>query len=249
MIKIAICDDVLHDLDETKKLIEKYLDSHLDIAGIIYTFSHPYEMLDEAQKNGGFSIYILDVIMPKINGIELGKELRKSGDEGEIIYLTTSCDYAIDSYDAGAFFYLVKPVSEGKMFKIVDKAIKSLKSKSSEGITVNTPNGLIRINFDEILYVEQLDRMLHYHLVGGKIVSSCVIRKSFSSEIEPLLSDKRFFPCGSSYVLNLHRIKNINLNMAIFSDLTSLELPKTRKKDIKNSWVEYWIERRKQNEI
>ena len=249
MLKFAICDDNLDELRQTKILIEKYLDKRPELAVRLFPFSSPYEMLDETKESGGFDLYILDIIMPEISGIDLGKQLRENGDEGEIVYLSSSCDYAVDSYDAKAFFYLIKPVEEAKLFEVMDNAIKKLQEKTTQGITVHTHDGLCRVNFDDILYIEQIDRSIHYHLTDGNIVKTCTIRKPFSSEVEPILSDNRFIVCGSSFVLNLHRIKSISKNEAVFSCGVSLSLPRTLQRSMKQKWIEYWLERNEKNEI
>ena len=66
--------------------------------------------MDAAEKLGGFDIYILDILMPGMDGIELGVRLRELGYDGSIIYLTSSTDFAIDSYKAEASNYILKPV-------------------------------------------------------------------------------------------------------------------------------------------
>ena len=99
---IAVCDD-----DEISricilKLLSEYASLHKNISLSFSAFSNPEALLDVAEKVDGFDIYILDIVMPKMNGIELGIKLRNQGYDGSIIYLTSSTDFAIDSYKAEA---------------------------------------------------------------------------------------------------------------------------------------------------
>lgn len=57
-----------------------------------------------------FHIYILDIIMPDINGVQVGAALREQGDDGLIIYLTSSPDFALESCNTDALHYLLKPI-------------------------------------------------------------------------------------------------------------------------------------------
>ena len=76
-------------------------------------------------EHGGFDLYILDCIMPGMNGIELGAALRMRDDMGFLIYLTTSPDFALDSYRVDAFDYLFKACQERAVFQSLDKAYRS----------------------------------------------------------------------------------------------------------------------------
>ena len=80
-------------------------------------------MLAAAGKCGGYDIYILDVIMPQLNGIELGMNLREEGFDGKIIYLTSSQEYSLDAFRVRAFDYLIKPITKDAFHKTVAEAI------------------------------------------------------------------------------------------------------------------------------
>jgi len=123
MINIAICDDNKLQLKLVEDLIEEYIST--SNARIEYeSFSNADQLIKHIDANSNFNIYVLDIIMPKKNGIELAQELRKKNDSGIIIFLTSEPNYAEDSYDVDAFYYLVKPVDKEKLFAILDKAVK-----------------------------------------------------------------------------------------------------------------------------
>lgn len=107
-MKIAICDDDAYFREQIEGLVQKYISG--DLKKTVSVFSHAEELLEDVNKNGGFDIYLLDIVMPAMNGIDLGKELRKNGQDGKIIYLTSSAEFAIDSYEAEASSYILKPI-------------------------------------------------------------------------------------------------------------------------------------------
>ena len=118
MYHIALCDDEALQRQITGELLEKYI-SGRKLAARVHKFSGGHELMN-ALYDETFDIYILDIVMPEMNGIELGLSLRRaeqqSGGEGAIIYLTTSPDFALEGYHAKAAAYLLKPVKE-KVFK------------------------------------------------------------------------------------------------------------------------------------
>ena len=97
-MKIAICDDEAFYREQVLGLTQKYAMQNKSKEITVAVFTHAEELLDTVSKSGGFDIYILDVIMPGMNGIELGKALREKGFDERIIYLTTSDEFALANF-------------------------------------------------------------------------------------------------------------------------------------------------------
>ena len=245
MIKIAICDDIEREIKHTSEITKEYLIEHQELSGKMFLFRKASDLLN-ASEDEEFDIYLLDIIMPEINGIELGKHLRNMGKKGVIIYLTTSMDYAVESYDIDAFFYLLKPIESNKFYDVMDRAVNYINSKKSENIIINTHNGILRIPVDDILYAELSNRTIEYYLYDNSTVTTCVLRESFVNAVKPLLTYKRFMLCGASFLINLSRIMKIEKSTAVFSNKKSLTLPRTLQHEVKKKWMEYWLEGKKQ---
>lgn len=155
MFSIAICDDEPDYVKQIENFVLEYLHCHLELSGQVHTFQCGQELLCQVEQNGGFDLYLLDIIMPGLNGIQTGERLRGLDNGGEIIYLTTSPDYAIDSYSVRAFFYLLKPIEEERLFEVLDAAFEKLNERRSKAVLVTTKDGPRRILLDQILYVER----------------------------------------------------------------------------------------------
>ena len=98
MLRIAVCDDEEQYVQQTANFVQDSLRRHPALSGQVHTFQRGQELLCQVEEDGGFDLYLLDIIMPGLNGIQAGQQLRELGNGGEIIYLTTSSDYAVDSY-------------------------------------------------------------------------------------------------------------------------------------------------------
>lgn len=109
MIKIAFCDDDLSVLRELGALMDKYrVERNQDI--VYASFNSPLELLTEVERGTRLDIIFLDVLMPAQNGISTAMEIRQYDTSVKIIYLTSSAEYAVDSYSVGAYFYQLKPI-------------------------------------------------------------------------------------------------------------------------------------------
>lgn len=85
-MKIVICDDETSCREQVLELTKLYAAQNKSKEISISAFSHAEELLEAVYKKGEFDIYILDIVMPGINGIEAGHELRSGGFDGKIIY-------------------------------------------------------------------------------------------------------------------------------------------------------------------
>ena len=163
MLRIALCDDEKKQLSQAAAMLNAYLSSRPDLSGQVESFRSGSTLLARVEDVGGFDLYVLDILMPELSGIDTGRRLRALGDGGEIIYLTSSNDFAADSYDVRAFFYLLKPVNEGKLFQVLDGAVENLKRRRSSAVVVTTVDGPRRILLERIRYVERVGRYMRYY--------------------------------------------------------------------------------------
>ncbi len=242
MISIAICDDEKKTLEELKQNLNVYF---RNTAVKISTFLSADDLISEVMENGGFDIYILDVIMPGLNGIDLGIKLRQRGDNGVIIYLTASTEYAIISYEVGAFFYLLKPVDNDKLTYVLNQAIKIIDDIKNKGIAVKTQDGVKFLRFDEIMYAELKDRAVCYTTSSGEKVISRYLRVPFREACAKLLNDGSFVMCGASFCVNPGFIKAFEKNFIVLKNDTRLSLPQKVVYNIKAQWLDFWLEERK----
>ena len=177
---------------------------------------------------------------PARAGGDLPERQGAAGAGGEIVYLTSSNDYAADSYDVRAFFYLLKPVEERKLFQVLDGAVEKLNRRRSNAVVVATADGPRRILLERIRYVERVGRCMRYYCTDDTIDSQ-TIRVSFREAAAPLLADRRFFQCGASFVLNFQHVTGVNGQTALLDNGRAVTLPRTAATDFKKAWGNYWL--------
>lgn len=243
MLRIALCDDEEKQLNQTAVLLNTYFQSRPDLCGQVETFRSGSALLARIEEAGGFDLYVLDILMPGLSGIDTGRRLRALGKGGEIIYLTSSNDFAADSYDVRAFFYLLKPVNEGKLFQVLDGAVENLKRRRSSAVVVTTVDGPRRILLERIRYVERVGRYMRYYCTDTTIDSQ-TIRVSFREAVASLLADRRFCLCGASFVLNFQHVTGVNGQTALLDNGQAVILPRMSATEFKKAWGNYWLEER-----
>lgn len=241
MLRIALCDDEENQLNQAAAMLNAYLISRPDLSGQVELFHGGSTLLARMEEAGGFDLYVLDILMPELSGIDTGRRLRALGDGGEIIYLTSSNDFAADSYDVHAFFYLLKPVNEGKLFQVLDGAVANLKRRRNSAVVVTTSDGPQRILLEHIRYVERVGRFIRYYCTDSTIDSQ-TIRITFREAVAPLLADQRFCLCGASFVLNFQHVAGVKGQSALLDNGQAVILPRTSATEFKKAWGNYWLE-------
>lgn len=241
MIRLALCDDEAEQREEVGALLREYAAERPSLAVKLSVFSSAREVLAAAEECNGFDIYVLDIVMPDLSGIELGVRLRELYSGGEIIYLTISPEYAVDSYATRAFYYLMKPTARSRLFQVLDQAVKVLEKQKAACVTVRTKSGLERLRLDEIVYAELAGRAVRYHLAGGGVLDSVTVRAPFQEETAPLLADARFFLSGASFVVNLFYVTAVEKGFLRMDGGSRVPLSRGLAALAKRRWCDYWL--------
>ena len=240
-MKIAICDDDASCMQQVLAVVNDYMADPKAIPLSFVSFTNSHDLLEAADKNGGYDIYILDIVMPGMNGIQLGLKLRNANHDGKIIYLTSSEEYAIDSFQVKAFHYIIKPIKKDVFYRTMDEALQSISIKKDRSTVVKTKQAAVRVRYDDILYVELCKRVLVYHLKNGTAVESVHIRTTFSEAVAELAQDRRFTPCGASMLINLNHVAAVAVESLTFEENTTLHLSKKTCRELRTLWNDYWL--------
>lgn len=239
-MRIAICDDSKACREEVAQLVEAYI--HQSSRAIDLTvYENGMDLLEDARQTGSFDIYILDILMPLLNGIDLGIQLRELDTDSKIFYLTSSPDYSIRAFKAKAWEYLLKPVNQEELFSALDEVISILTTKREDGMVVKTSQSSIRLTFDSILYAQLNKKSIHYHLTNGKVIQSTSIRTGFSEAVQEMLRDGRFFMCSASMVVNLYHIDEISHDTLTFRNGKTVYLSRLVSRELRSIWSNFWM--------
>ena len=152
MISIAICDDEIQERERAQRFLTRYIQKHPQYEVSIVSFSAPFDLLSYVAKHGGFNILLLDIYMAGMLGTEAARELQQLGDTGEIIFLTTSRDHAIEAFEVDAAQYLIKPYAEANIFAALDRVMQRINRERRVTVTLKTSEGITRIAIRDVVF-------------------------------------------------------------------------------------------------
>ena len=90
MIRIAICDDNRNDAQDTKSLLLSFMEENAAAAYQVKVFSSAAQLLASMSSEPPYHLYLLDILMPDRNGIDLGREIHNYNPSSLVIYLSSS---------------------------------------------------------------------------------------------------------------------------------------------------------------
>jgi two-component system, LytTR family, response regulator LytT len=160
----------------------------------------------------------VDINMPDLSGMDFVKTL---ANPPKIVFVTAYSEHALEGFRVDAIDYLLKPVSYADFLKSANKVKtwfdthphKSDEVKSNkEFLFIKSEYKILRINFDDIEYIEGMSEYIKIHLINSKPVMTLLSMKS----VEEQLPEKRFMRVHRSYIVNLERVSLIERNRIVF---------------------------------
>lgn len=190
--------------------------SYLNVKG---TFNSAIAAMRELREHP-VDLIFLDIQMPELSGLEFARILPP---QTRIIFTTAFNQYAIDGYKVNAMDYLLKPISYDDFLQACNKALEyftsqqihtSNKEKADRFIFVKSEYKLVRINLDDVLYIEGVkDYVKIYFDNGDKPVMSLMNMK----RIEESLPSPEFMRTHRSYIVNMMKVKVIDRLRIVFN--------------------------------
>lgn len=201
---------IIDDEPLARKGLKEYM-ADVDFLQLSGEFDNPLKATELLSRGEG-QLLFLDIQMPKITGLEFFKTLQNPP---PVIFTTAYPQYALEGFEVNALDYLVKPISFDRFLKAVMKAKEyyEMREKNvseatqSDYFFIKADSKLVRIGFDEVLFVEALQNYVTVHTVDKKYMTYL----TFKSVEEYLPADK-FIKVHKSYIVAASKIDSIEGN-------------------------------------
>ena len=204
LLYIAICEDSEHDLSELRCILNQ---CNINIK--YDTFISGEELLD-AYSIGKYDLLLMDIYMKELNGIDTITRIRTIDNEIPVAFITTSKEFALESYRLSAIGYIEKPYSKDNIEKVLRNAI--ILKENSPGIVVHQNRNDIHIPFNKIIYVEQHARQITFHLNDGSKIEVYDRISNIISKFDEI----QFHSPHKSFIVNLNYVLRIDNDMICF---------------------------------
>ena len=215
--RAAIVDDNRIDASFTEQALTAWAENR-QLAVQAECFDSAEKFLFRYAGDKAWDILLLDIEMNAMDGVTMAKKVRAQNEAVQIVFITGYSDYIAEGYEVAALHYLMKPVSRGKLFAVLDRALEK-RRQEDRCLNLEATGEMVRIPFYEIRY---LDVRQNYVTVHAK--KDYTVKRTLG-EFEKALDD-RFCRVGRSMIVNLRFIRRVTRSDVTLSDGNVLPLPR-----------------------
>lgn len=203
-MRLTICEDeplIAHKLENYMQQTFPFLQTQCALSG---------EGLLASEKA---HIYLLDIQLTDMNGVELAKQIRAEQPHAQIIFITAYEQYVFDAFDVEPLHYLVKPIDEQKLKSVVQRAIvKCEQAPELQTFTIQVGQETVILNIADLYFAEVQGRNIMLHLIDQTITYSGRI-----SHLEQQLPGA-FFRSHRSYIVHFKHIQRYDQTTITFTN-------------------------------
>lgn len=231
-MNIAIIDDIASDAEELGRIVDSYFRDRQIHTEIRYFSSA--EAFFEEYRPGNFQILFLDIYMDGITGMEAAKRIRNQADDCILVFVTTSSEFAVESYDVNASYYLLKPFQPEKLCQILNsfRLKEALEARYIEVISDRVP---VRIPLHSILYADTFRNAVCLHTDAGPVRSYLTFHK-FEEQIRDC---RNFLSCYRGCIVNMDRIQEATEDGFLLDNGETVQIRKRGSVAIRKSYLQY----------
>ena len=221
-MRCIIVDDEFPAREELKYFISKFPGTELT-----QEFGDSLDAFDYLQEHAKeVDVLFLDINMPELNGLNLGKIIRKLNPAMKIIFVTAYREYAVDAFEIQAFDYLLKPYSEDRIEKLLSR-LSVEKKQISNKVSISVGEKIMVFNTEDIIVVEADKKESRVYTT-----KECYLTKMKISDWEEQLPENQFYRCHRSYLVNLSKVREIepwfNNSFMIHMESCPVKIPVSR---------------------
>lgn len=235
-MNIAVCDDDRRFLKQAETAVREWAQEQRIPIGI-RTFENGDALLSSLSSEQ-FDLLLLDIMMPLFNGMELAHTIRSTDHAVKIVFLTSSPEFAVESYEVKASGYLLKPLQTEKLHRLLDELARDSEEEPPHMI-IRTTQGYHKLYLHEIECLEAQNKKVRFHLTGG---NSQEALGTFSNYAESLEAENSFFKCHRSYLVSLSQVDYFNSSEIRMQSGLPVPIARSYSKDFKDAYFAYMFQ-------
>lgn len=234
MLKIAVLDDEQIFYESIKKKIYSFYEKlHLVVS--VDCYSSGKALMYEVDDGKYYDIYLLDIDLPDMSGMDLGRILREKSPYCYIVFLTAYPQYAIEGYSAKAYQYILKDEWEKKLDVTLRNIQKEIQSRMEPSYRITVSTKLEKVPVKDIYYLYKNGKNVVFQTRNGE----STIRKTLS-EVYEELPEKEFIYVDRSFIVNIEHVMKLKNKEIYMSNGEIISVSKPQLERVKKQINAYW---------
>lgn len=232
MIRIAIIEDEKEYADLLIGYLKKYETEH-SVRFQITTFPDGLDLVSDYKAE--YDILLLDIQMKHMDGMTAAEKIRTLDEDVNIIFITSTVQFAMQGYLVDALGYVLKPVPYLAFSQLIGKALKKVQQQEEKFfLTIDIEAGQLRLETSQIYYIESQKHSVIVHSEKGDYKTAGPLKK-----MEELLEPRGFSKCHNAYLVNLLHASGIQAASVQLTNGEELPISRARKKAFLDALTDY----------
>lgn len=236
MPRIAIVDDEEAYLKYIRNVIYDFYFGQ-GISCRIDTFLKAELLMYEIKENMYYDIYLLDIEMPKINGLELAHQIREYDGDGYLIFITSHSQFIMKGYDYFAYQYIMKDALNEKLIPTIANIQKRLEIDKEKFYQICTNHRYEKILYKDLYYIYKESKNAIFVTKKGMTAIRETLKNVYKS-----LDKSEFMLIERGYIVNIVHIMKINKNIIYLRNGDTLKISRSYTEKVKENIHYYWKE-------
>lgn len=234
MFRIAICEDDTTQLEYMKSLVQKWAeqsgvlcetDGYISAEQLMFSFDDdfPYEL------------YILDIQMGKMNGMELARRIRQRDKKAVLLFLTGLREYALEGYEVGAFRYLLKSVKEEEFYQLMEQIVREREEEPVRYFLLEQRGEVLKIPYCDIWSIEAKG-----HYVELSYREKTLEWKASLASLQEEFEENGFVTVRRGMLVNVSRISRVGKTECVLDNGAAVPVSRNQYKKVNEAFIKFY---------
>jgi len=235
-MRIALVDDDVKFLAQAARLLEIILEHRRTRAEVVQ-FASAEKLLARLSSGESFDMYLLDVVMPGMDGIGLGRRIRRTQPDAPILFFTTSRDFAVEAIGIEAVSYVIKPFAHEAFAEALERAFRRLATIQPTALMLRGQDGYANVPLRDLVSAEANGHYLSVCLSNGRPLTTRLSLQELWGKLE---GDERFVRVGRQLIVNLAQVKSYSNGVLSLSDGKRFVVPRRSLAEVKTAFARFY---------
>ena len=182
-----------------------------------------------------YSIYLLDIQLGQMSGMELAREIREKDKAAVIVFLTGLKDYALEGYEVGAFRYLIKPVKESELFSLLAQAIQECEAEKENFFVLEQGSEVLKISYEDIWYLVSMGHYIELSYRDKKLQW-----KASLGSLQKEFEENGFVMARRGILLNLRKVAKVGRSECVLDNGEKMAVSRNQYKKVNEAFIEFY---------
>ena len=235
MIKIAIVDDEEQTREQILQTLKENIQEQHEVEIKLYVSGESF--FEEIQKGEAADILFTDIQMQQLDGVELGKLVRRLCPDMYIVFITSYEEYAAESYRIEAYQYILKRDMKERLPAVLQKIYQEKQKESQNFFWIGGVTDQRKLYHKDIICIRKVkgQKYVEFVMVNGAYKERLALHQIFED-----LKSPAFIFAGRSYIINIDHVDRITTDAVYLEDGIKIQAGAETIQDVKTRIMEYW---------